>query len=127
MIVSDILDQVRARFHHVDNCPYQGERIFFENAGGALTLRSVVERSSELAAIPDNQGRENPASKELERMIERGKTDVLRFLGTDKGTVFVGESGTEVLFRQLRAAILSVPEGSHVLGSTLEHPATVSA
>ncbi len=127
MFNSDISDQVRDKFHHVDNCPYQGPRIFFENAGGALTLKSVVDRSSELAAIPDNQGRDNPASKELMRIIDQAKTDVLSFLGTDKGTIFIGESGTEVLFRQLRAAVLSTPEGSHILGSTLEHPASVSA
>ena len=36
--------------------PLSGERIFFENAGGALTLKSVVETSSKFAAIPDNQG-----------------------------------------------------------------------
>ena len=120
-------DQVRKKFHHVDNCPYQGPRIFFENAGGALTLKSVIERSSELSAIPDNQGRDNVASIEMMRIIEQGKADVLQFLGLDKGTVFAGESGTEVLFRQIRAAILSAPEGSHVLGTTLEHPGTVSA
>jgi hypothetical protein len=38
----------------VDTFPEQGERIFFENAGGALTLKSVVERSTELSAVPDN-------------------------------------------------------------------------
>lgn len=127
MFSKALSDQVREKFHHVDNCPYQGPRIFFENAGGALTLKSVIERTSELAAIPDNQGRDNVASIEMMRIIEQGKVDVLRFLGLDKGTIFAGESGTEVLFRQIRAAILSAPKDSHVLGTTLEHPATVSA
>ena len=127
MKISDISSEVRSHFAHVDNCPFQGPRIFFENAGGALTLKSVVERSTELAGIPDNQGRDNPASHELMRIIAKAKEDVLTFLGTDKGTIFIGESGTEVIFRQLRAAILAAPEGSNVVGSTLEHPATDSA
>jgi selenocysteine lyase/cysteine desulfurase len=38
----------------------------------------------------------------------------------------VGESGTELLFRLIRTAIVGTPEG-RVLGSTLEHPATRSA
>jgi len=55
----EIIEEVRARFAQVDHCPVQGERVFFENAGGALTLKSVVDRSTVHAAIPDNQGRDN--------------------------------------------------------------------
>ncbi len=122
-----LIEEIRDRFAHVDQCPYQGPRIFFENAGGALTLKSVVERSAELAAIPDNQGRDNPASHELVNIINRSKEDIRTFLGAAKGPVFVGESGTELLFRLISAAILGAPEGGNVVGSTLEHPASASA
>jgi len=57
MFTPALLDDVRARFAHVDSCPFSGPRVFFENAGGALTLKSVVETSALYAAIPDNQGR----------------------------------------------------------------------
>jgi hypothetical protein len=53
-----LMDEVRGRFAHVDSCPFTGPRIFFENAGGALTLKSVVKTSATFAAIPDNQGRD---------------------------------------------------------------------
>ena len=43
-----LMQQVRARFAYVDTCPFQGSRIFFENAGGALTLNSVVETQPNL-------------------------------------------------------------------------------
>lgn len=122
-----LINQVRDRFEHVDRCPYQGPRIFFENAGGALTLKSVVECAGELAAIPDNQGRDNPASHELVRLINQAKTDIRSFLGAAKGPVFVGESGTELLFRLISTAIIEAPAGGDVVGSTLEHPASVSA
>ncbi|MBC8338255.1 MAG: aminotransferase class V-fold PLP-dependent enzyme [Alphaproteobacteria bacterium] len=122
-----LINEIRDRFAHIDHCPYQGERIFFENAGGALTLKSVVERSEELAAIPDNQGRDNPASHELVRIIDQAKDDIRCFLNAARGPVFVGESGTELLFRLISAAVLGAPEGGDVVGSTLEHPATVSA
>lgn len=122
-----LINDIRDRFAHVSNCPEQGERIFFENAGGALTLKSVVERSTEFAAIPDNQGRDNPASHELVRIINQSKQDAHAFLGASSGQVFVGESGTELIFRLISNAILGAPEGGEVLGSTLEHPATVSA
>ena len=50
---SALTRDIRDRFAHVDSCPFQGPRIFFENAGGALTLKSVVETSATFAAIPN--------------------------------------------------------------------------
>ncbi|MEM6440139.1 MAG: aminotransferase class V-fold PLP-dependent enzyme [Pseudomonadota bacterium] len=121
-----LMEAVRARFAHVDACPYEGPRVFFETAGGALTLNSVVETSAKLAAIPDNQGRDNAASKAMSALIDQGKADIRLFLNAASGQVFVGESGTEVLFRLLRAACLGTPSG-RVLGTTLEHAASRSA
>jgi selenocysteine lyase/cysteine desulfurase len=127
MFDADFLSEIRDRFHHVDNCPYQGPRIFFENAGGSLTLKSVVEVNSHFSSIPDNQGRDNPASHELVRIINQARADMKTFFGVKEGIVFTGESGTELLFRLVRAAILGSPAGGNVVGSTLEHPATASA
>ena len=127
MFDDSLMNQIRERFAHVDTCPYQGPRVFFENAGGSLTLKSVVETNTRLAGIPDNQGRDNPASHELIRIINQARDDMRSFLGVAEGPVFIGESGTELLFRLVRAAILGAAEGGNVVGSTLEHPATVSA
>jgi cysteine desulfurase/selenocysteine lyase len=127
MFNESMMSQIRERFAHVDTCPYQGPRVFFENAGGSLTLKSVVETNTRLAGIPDNQGRDNPASHELVRIINQSREDMRTFLGVAEGPVFIGESGTELLFRLVRAAVLGTAEGGNVVGSTLEHPATVSA
>ncbi|WP_112322128.1 aminotransferase class V-fold PLP-dependent enzyme [Oceanibium sediminis] len=124
---ADLLDSIRARFAHVESCPFQGPRVFFENAGGALTLRSVVETSTTYAAIPDNQGRDNPASHALVKVIDTAKADARQFFNAPDGAIFVGESGTELTFRLISAAILGAAEGGVVLGSTLEHPASRSA
>lgn len=122
-----LMNAIRDRFHHVDSCPYQGERVFFENAGGALTLKSVVETSTRLATIPDNQGRDNPGSHELVRIINKSRDDMRVFFNAPKGQIFVGESGTELLFRLISAALLGVEKPGVVIGSSLEHPATRSA
>ena len=135
MFNPELLTEIRARFHHTDECPYQGRRIFFENAGGSLTLKSVVEVNAKLSAIPDNQGRANPASQAMDKLIAQGKSDMRTFLGApdentaaeNHGVVFIGESGTECLFRLIRAATLASAAGGNVVGSTLEHPATSSA
>lgn len=123
----DLLDDIRARFAHVDSCPFEGPRVFFENAGGALTLKSVVETSAAYAGYPDNQGRDNIASKALMAAIDKGKADMRTFFNAPDGQVFVGESGTELLFRLVRTAALGAAEGGIMLGTTLEHPASRSA
>ncbi|MEM9732874.1 MAG: aminotransferase class V-fold PLP-dependent enzyme [Pseudomonadota bacterium] len=120
-----LMGEIRAHFAHVDACPIEGERIFFENAGGALTLNSVVKTSAKFAALPDNQGRDNPMSKHLMDIIAKAKADTMTFLNVDHGQVFVGESGTELLFRLISTAVLGA--GGEVVGTTLEHPASRSA
>ena len=72
----ELLEKVRNKFAYVDSCPFDGSRIFFENAGGALTLKSVVGTSAKFAAIPDNQGRDNPASHALVAIISKAKADM---------------------------------------------------
>lgn len=126
MVSDDLIAQVRDRFAHVDSCPFQGERIFFENAGGALTLKSVVETSAMMAAVPDNPGRLNPAGQATQRMVEKGKDDLRLFFNAAGGQVMAGESGTELLYRLISAACLGAGEGS-VVGASIEHPATRSA
>jgi len=127
MFTDTLLSEIRDRFAHVDSCPKAGPRIFFENAGGALTLKTAVETSTFYAAIPDNQGRDNEMAHDLVDTINRAKDDMRVFFNAPEGDIFVGESGTELLFRLIMNAILGADEGGVVLGSTLEHPATRSA
>ncbi|MGI9605354.1 MAG: aminotransferase class V-fold PLP-dependent enzyme [Acidimicrobiales bacterium] len=121
-----LLTTIRDRFHHADVCPIQGPRAFFENAGGSLTLKAAVERTAELMAFPDNQGRTNVASTYLRGIIAQGRADMKLLLGASGGEVFIGETGTELLGRLIRNAIFA-GSGSLVIGSHLEHPATYSA
>ncbi len=123
----DLIQAIRNRFAHVDSCPFQGERIFFENAGGALTLKKVVETSAFYAAIPDNPGRINPAGQGTQDVINKAKADLAVFMNAGAGQFFAGESGTELLFRLIRTACVNAPKGTKVIGSSIEHPATRSA
>jgi len=80
-----LLQKIRSRFAQIDECPVQGRRVFFENAGGALTLQAAVETSERFAAIPDNQGRDNAGSHELVRVITQAKTDAAEFMNAPGG------------------------------------------
>ena len=126
-ISNELLNDIRSKFAQIDSCPVQGQRVFFKNAGGALTLNRVVDVSRDYAAIPDNQGRDNPGSHELVRVIQKAKDDLRVFMNAPSGQFFVGESGTELIFRLVMNACLGTEDGGVVLGSTVEHPATRSA
>ncbi|WGW03462.1 aminotransferase class V-fold PLP-dependent enzyme [Tropicibacter oceani] len=127
MFSDDLLAQIRARFAHVETCPFTGPRIFFENAGGALTLNSVVDTTTRFAGIPDNQGRDNPASQALVKVINQAREDVKVLFNAPGGAVLWGESGTELLFRLVQDACLGAEKGGVVVSSTVEHPASRSA
>lgn len=122
-----LIAAIRDRFAHVDSCPFQGERIFFENAGGALTLKKVAETSAFFAAIPDNPGRINPAGQGTQDVINKSRADLAVFMNATSGQFFAGESGTELLFRLIRTACVNAPKGAKVIGSSIEHPASRSA
>ena len=83
------IDYVRAQFPAFKD-PLSREWSFFENAGGSLRLKSVVETSALYASYPDNQGRENDASKSLVKSIENGKAKMRLFFNANRGDVLVG-------------------------------------
>ncbi len=118
----NVLARIRERFCHVDSDPYTGSRIYLENAGGSLTLKSVIDIVAEQTAMPDNAGRNNPASRAISRMMAAGKADVLRLLGAHSGVVMFGESTTANVFRMLSALMHGVP-GGNVVTTNLDHPA----
>ena len=126
-ISADLLENIRGQFAQIYRCPVQGPRVFFENAGGALTLRKIVYTSAKYAAIPDNQGRDNPGSHELVRVIDKAKQDLRAFMNAPKGQFFVGESGTELIFRLVMNACLGTAKDGVVLGSTTKSGKTKSA
>ncbi|MCF2903919.1 aminotransferase class V-fold PLP-dependent enzyme [Octadecabacter sp. CECT 8868] len=122
-----LIKAIRDKFAHVHSCPFQGPRIYFENGGGALTLKSVAETSAKYAAIPDNQGRDNPAAEALVGTINEAKTNLSVLMNPVSGQFIFGETGTELLFRMIRAACLNAPKGSKIIGSSIEHPSSRSA
>lgn len=127
-----LLAQVRERFHHVDHCPVSGQpRIFLESGGGSLKLKAAIAASAEVSALPDQEGRDNPASHHLSALLDRGREDLHLLFGTAalglaRGRVISGETGTRLLYRLVRSVALAAPPGP-VLSSTLEHPASLDA
>jgi selenocysteine lyase/cysteine desulfurase len=121
-----LLAEIRGRFHHVDRCPYTGPRIFFENGGGSLKLKAALSRGAEVAALPDQEARDNDASRALTTIIDKGLEDLRLLFGSDEGQVISGPTGTELIYKFVRAVALSAPAGP-VMSCALEHPASFDA
>jgi len=125
---TSLLAEIRSRFHYVDEDPFSHrKRIFFENGGGSLTLKSVVTRSAEVMAVPDGSSRNNPAAKWLLGTLNEGEKAVRCFLGTEAaGQIVIGSTGTDIMFR-FAHTILSQSQGGSVVSSLLEHAASHDA
>src|SRR2546421_12147639 len=94
-----LLAEIRQRFAHVDRDPHNGQRIFFENAGGSLPLRAALAAGAEVAALPDNIGRQTRTSAHLAGVLENGLVGAALFLDAQEGVVFGGGSNTGNSFR----------------------------
>jgi len=123
---SQLSAQIRDRFCHVDQDPILGDRIYFENAGGSLTLKSVVETASFFDALPDNAGRSNASSQRVGRAIEDGRRALATFLNATDGVIASRESATAMVFALLEAATAEADSGN-VVCSNLDHAATYDA
>lgn len=123
-----LLAEVRARFLHVDHCPIIDQpRVFLESGGGSLKLKTAIEAAADVSGVPDQEGRDNDASRFLSSVINKGREDLHLFFGSHgAGQVVSGETGTELLYKFIRAVALTAPPGP-VVSSNLEHPATFDA
>jgi cysteine desulfurase / selenocysteine lyase len=114
------LKAIRDRFHHTEGDPYTGSRIYLENAGGGLTLKTVLEADAAIASLPDNAGRNNPSSREISRVLKAGKADIATLLNATEGTILSEQSTTACAFRILDAAAAGI-KGSNIVCSCLDH------
>jgi cysteine desulfurase / selenocysteine lyase len=122
-----LLNEIRSRFCHVDSDPYLGKRVYLENAGGSLTLQSVVDTQSSSASLPSNAGRDNAGSHAVEEYIAKGRDAVRDFLNADDGAIISCDSTTSHAFRVLEAATHLAVRGKNIVCTDLDHPAFYDA
>jgi len=122
----ELLKEIKEKFYYVDRDPYNGERLYFENAGGSLTLKSVVKLTNEATALPDSPNRPSLAAKPLKEMVVKGKEDIKLFLGAKSGQVVSSETASRVIFLIIGAIIENSP-GTNVVTTFLEHPSSYDA
>lgn len=117
----ELTKQIRDRFYFVDKDDFTDKRVYFENSGGSLRLKSVVEASSYVMRFPESSTRPNKAAKFLLETINGGKDDFKKFINASKGSIVTNFTASRVLFNITEAILCNAP-GSNVVTTCLDHP-----
>lgn len=121
-----LLNEIREKFYFVESDPYNGKRIYFENAGGSLRLKSVVDLTNKFTQLPDSPNRPSLSAKPLKEMINKGKEDIKIFLGAENGQVVTSETASRVIYLIIGSMISNL-RGTNVVTTFLEHPSSFDA
>jgi selenocysteine lyase/cysteine desulfurase len=116
--------EIRDRFCHIDSDPEAGPRVFFENAGGSLRLKSVNESYTIADAFPDCDSRKHKRAKSLKAQSLQGFADArIMFNAPKYGQIIWETSSSKVMFTMVRA-VLENAHGSNVVTTQIEHPSS---
>lgn len=118
--------EIKDRFHYVDEDFTGRRRLFFDNAGGSFRLKAAVERHALVDAIPDCSERTHDVSRHLQDIEAQGAADARLIFNAQGGTVFASHTASGAMFDVIRAVAENVP-GSNVVTSVLEHPSSFDA
>lgn len=118
--------EIKSRFHQVDHDHTGQKRLYFDNAGGAFRLKSVLDRMVELDAIPDNIERVHTVARYLQDIQARGETDFRCMLNAKGGSIYTSQTASSIMFDMVRAVSESVP-GTNMVTTVLEHPSAFDA
>lgn len=123
---ADIMSEVKRRFHQVDHDHTGQKRLYFDNAGGAFRLKSVLERMAELDAIPDNIERVHTVARYLQDIQAKGEADFRCMLNAQGGSVYAAQTASAIMFDMVRLIAENVA-GANMVTTTLEHPSSFDA
>ena len=121
-----LIKEIRSRFAYAENDPFSSKRIYFENAGGTLKLKSIFEVLDLYTGLPDNAGRRNISSKKIDEALDKGRSDIALFLGAKSGKIIAEQSVTGMIFRILNTIAGSI-KGKNVVTSNLDHASAYDA
>jgi len=122
----DLLAEVRQRFCRIDTDADGSRRLFFENAGGSLRLKSAVEISDELNRYPDCFARDHKSSKVLHQYEVQGREDFRTLINAKTGAVLTSLTATMLMF-DIVGPIVEYGKGTNIVTSVLEHPSVFDA
>lgn len=123
---AELQEKLREQFYYLEKDMNDKTRIFFENAGGALRLKSSVEKYAEVSAIPDSPVRDYPIAEYLNQIISEGQEDVRLLLNAAGGEVAVSFTASKIIFEMITTAAMHSNSGN-IVTTSIEHPSSFDA
>ena len=121
LLPDEISRELRDQFYYVDSDPYIGDRLFFENSGGSLRLKAVVDAYSRLAPLPDCSLRDNETAKVLAEIQRQGIEDIRCLFNAKNGIIYTTYTASMAMFEMVRTIAENIP-GKNIVTTSLEHP-----
>ncbi|MBF4694440.1 aminotransferase class V-fold PLP-dependent enzyme [Fusibacter ferrireducens] len=123
---SEMTSDIKGKFFYVDYDNNGEKRLFFENAGGSLRLKSAVEADARYAAYPDCPERIHDIALMLKGVQKKGIEDVRLLLNAHDGNILVTYTASIAMYNMVRAVVENNP-GQNVVTTCLEHPSSYDA
>ena len=119
--------ELKGRFCYPDGDPKYGERLFFDNSGGSLRLRSCVEAKAELEMFPDCPERIHARGMCLKELAKEGAREILEIIfGAKSGALMTELTASQTMF-QMVGIIMENTGGKNAVTSAIEHPSSYDA
>ena len=124
---SDFQKVLKSKFYHADSDPEYGERLFFDNSGGSLRLKSCVESKAKYEAFPDCPERIHARSVQLKGLVKKGTKEILEIIfGAKSGALITELTASQTMF-QMVGMIMENVSGTNAVVSSIEHPSAFDA
>ena len=128
ILFSDSLQkEIKDKFYFVDEDITYGKRLFFDNSGGALRLKSAVEEKAKFESLPDCPDRNHDKAQELNSVVMGGTKDIISTVfGADNGALITELTASQTMFYMVELIMENIP-GKNAVVSVLEHPSAFDA
>lgn len=117
---------ITSRFLYLNQDSYENNRIFFENAGGALRLKSVVDAQARLTALPDCPERTYDTALDIRKIIDQGTQDIRLFLNAKDGSIATSLTASKLTF-EIITAVAAASQQGNIVTTAIEHPSSYDA
>lgn len=119
--------QLKSQFYYADTGPNRVERLFFDNSGGSLRLKTAVEAKAQAEMLPDCPERFHRQALELQDVVQTGTRDILSCIfGTENGALMTELTASQTMFHMVELIMENIP-GTNAVVSVLEHPSSFDA
>lgn len=122
----DVMKFIRSSFSYLEEDMFNNNRLFFENSGGSLRLKSVTSEDAKYSAVPDSSARTHKVSVELKEKALKGIEDIKLLLNAKDGVIAPFHTASKAMLEVIRVINENI-SGGNIVTTSLDHPSSYDA